>query len=188
MLKHDNHMRCIGMKPLHNNRILPPNPAFIDLESPTFYVGDITTDELLEQVELWTRNKYTLGPPTAPAQDGKPGASTVGGKRKGRSDEDTTETTTSDRKLMHALAASVSKMEQQFTKLLQTRADVNPCQKRDKDEYVKEEHGGHIRDTRDVVELVNSTDDSSGSTDTLNETATRTSLHSHPPASKKTEG
>jgi hypothetical protein len=63
-------------------------------------------------------------------------------------------------------------MEQQFTKLLETQADVNPYQRSGKDEYVKEEHGGHSHETRDVVDLVDSTDDSSESNDTQSEQAT----------------
>ncbi len=127
-------------------------------------------------MELWTSNKYTLDPSLAAAQDEKHTAARVGGKRKVRSDDDTNDTTNSVRKLMHALAASVTKMEQQFTMLLQ---------RRDVDEYVKAEHGGPIPDTRDVVDLVDSTDDSCGSNNTLSEKATRASLPLHAQASKK---
>jgi hypothetical protein len=117
--------------------------------------------------------------------DAEEDKSVVGGKRKERSDDDTDETTYSDRKFMQDLVASVTKMEQQFTKLLETRPDVNPYQRSANDEYVKEEHGGHSNETRDVIDLVDSTDDSSESNDTQSEQATRRFLNVHHPAPKK---
>jgi hypothetical protein len=64
----------------------------------------------------------------------------VGGKkREKRSDDDTDETTDSDRKFMQVLAASVSKMEQQFTMLLETRPQVNPYQRGASDAHGQED-------------------------------------------------
>ncbi len=53
-------MRSIGMKCLHNGRFLPPNPAFTSLPIPTYYIGDTSTDDLLQTVRIGTTNQYTL--------------------------------------------------------------------------------------------------------------------------------
>ncbi len=60
MVKRDNYLRSIGVKCLHNGRFLPPNPAFTSLSIPTFYMGDSSTDDLLDSVRVGTTNQYTL--------------------------------------------------------------------------------------------------------------------------------
>jgi hypothetical protein len=62
MNKRDNYMRSIGLKPLHNGRYLPPNPAFVNLPVPTFYVADSFGNDLVTPIRYSTVNQYTFVP------------------------------------------------------------------------------------------------------------------------------
>jgi len=75
MHKSANYMRSIGLKPLHNNRYLPKNPALINQPIPTFYVGDSFGDDLVGTIRYSTINQYTYVPPSpkiAPTQTRAP--------------------------------------------------------------------------------------------------------------------